>query len=192
MGCEVLEELLGLECAEAEPGTLLIREQGHQPGGPLAGKPYWVLEAREVPTIETPQEMLNHWGVFVTSQAAVDDAGVKITAAMAAEEQELTQKVAAMGITVTEPTKEEIAQGEPQTGRHLFEVELGQRVEPERLELPVNGEYQPVQRLQRVVAFEPAQDIAVGQVRQRRGWPRHIGRGCNPRQRTRQLVRRLG
>jgi hypothetical protein len=59
------EELLGLECAEPEPGTLMVRERGHQPGGPLAGKPYWVLEAREVPAIETPQEMLNHWGVFV-------------------------------------------------------------------------------------------------------------------------------
>ena len=45
-------------------------------------------------------------------QAAVDDATVKITAAMAAEEDELTQKVAAMGITVTVPTKEEVAQGE--------------------------------------------------------------------------------
>src|SRR5947199_268916 len=64
------EELLGLECVEAEPGTLLIREQGHQPGGPLAGTPYWVLEAREVPTIETPQAMPNPWGVFVSSQAA--------------------------------------------------------------------------------------------------------------------------
>jgi catechol 2,3-dioxygenase-like lactoylglutathione lyase family enzyme len=74
------EELLGLECVEPEPGTLLIREQGHQPGGALAGRPYWVLEARQVPTIETPQEMLNHWGVFVTSQAAVDDAFEKINA----------------------------------------------------------------------------------------------------------------
>ena len=74
------EELLGLECVEAEPGVLLMREQGHQQGGPLAGKPYWVLEAREVPTIEMPQEMLNHWGVFVTSQAAVDDAFEKINA----------------------------------------------------------------------------------------------------------------
>ena len=68
------EELLGLECVEPEKGTLLIREGGHQPGGPLAGKPYWVLEAREVATVEVPQEMLNHWGVFVTSQAAVDAA----------------------------------------------------------------------------------------------------------------------
>ena len=42
------EELLGLECVEPEQGTLLVREAGHQPGGPLAGRPYWVLEAREV------------------------------------------------------------------------------------------------------------------------------------------------
>ncbi len=39
------EELLGLECVEPEMGVLLVRENGHQPGGPLAGKPYWVLEA---------------------------------------------------------------------------------------------------------------------------------------------------
>ena len=58
----------------------LIREGGHQPGGPLAGKPYWVLEAREVATVEVPQEMLNHWGVFVTSQAAVDAAFEKVNA----------------------------------------------------------------------------------------------------------------
>ena len=45
-------------------------------------------------------------------QAAVDDAGVKITAAMADEEESLTQKLAAQGIVVTVPTKEEVAQGE--------------------------------------------------------------------------------
>ena len=45
-------------------------------------------------------------------QAAVDDAGVKITAAMAEEEDALTQKLAAQGIVVTVPTKEEVAQGE--------------------------------------------------------------------------------
>mgnify|MGYP003455671943 CR=1 FL=1 len=72
------EELLGLECGSPEQGTLLIREAGHQPGGPLAGKPYWVLEAREVAKVEVPQEMLNHWGVFVTSQAAVDAAFEKV------------------------------------------------------------------------------------------------------------------
>ena len=45
-------------------------------------------------------------------QAAVDDAAVKITAAMAEEEDSLTQKLAAGGIVVTIPTKEEVAQGE--------------------------------------------------------------------------------
>lgn len=74
------EALLGLECVEAEPGVLLVREQGHQPGGALHGKPYWVLEAHAVPTIEVPQEMLNHWGVFVPSQAAVDAAYEKAEA----------------------------------------------------------------------------------------------------------------
>jgi catechol 2,3-dioxygenase-like lactoylglutathione lyase family enzyme len=74
------EELLGLECVAPEKGTLLIRENGHQPGGALAGQPYWVLEAREVAAVEVPQEMLNHWGVFVTSQAAVDAAFEKVNA----------------------------------------------------------------------------------------------------------------
>ena len=45
-----------------------------------AGEPYWVLEAREVAQVEVPQEMLNHWGVFVSSQAAVDEAFEKISA----------------------------------------------------------------------------------------------------------------
>ena len=74
------EELLGLECVEPESGTLLVREGGHQPGGPLAGKPYWVLEAHEVAKVEVPHEMLKHWGVFVTSQGAVDAAFEKVNA----------------------------------------------------------------------------------------------------------------
>jgi len=59
---------------------VLIRERGHQPGQKLAGQPYWVLEAREVAEVAVPQEMLNHWGVFVSSQAAVDEAFEKINA----------------------------------------------------------------------------------------------------------------
>jgi catechol 2,3-dioxygenase-like lactoylglutathione lyase family enzyme len=74
------EALLGLECVEPEKGVLLIRERGHKPGEKLAGQPYWVLEAREVTEIAVPQEMLNHWGVFVSSQAAVDEAFEKISA----------------------------------------------------------------------------------------------------------------
>ena len=74
------ESLLGLECVEPEKGVLLIRERGHRPGEKLAGQPYWVLEAHEVASVEVPQEMLNHWGVFVTSQAAVDEAYEKVNA----------------------------------------------------------------------------------------------------------------
>jgi catechol 2,3-dioxygenase-like lactoylglutathione lyase family enzyme len=74
------EALLGLECVEPEKGTLLIREHGHRPGEKLAGQPYWVLEAHQVDTVEVPQEMLNHWGVAVPSQAAVDQAYEKVNA----------------------------------------------------------------------------------------------------------------
>lgn len=74
------EDLLGLECVEPEPGLMLVREAGHGPGGPLAGKPYWVLEVRQVPKVEIPQEMFNHWGVAVSSQAAVDEAFQKVSA----------------------------------------------------------------------------------------------------------------
>jgi hypothetical protein len=74
------EDILNLDCVEPEKGVLLIRERGHEPGGKLAGQPYWVLEAREVAEVAVPQEMLNHWGVFVSSQAAVDEAFEKINA----------------------------------------------------------------------------------------------------------------
>src|SRR5215475_12741150 len=74
------EDLLGLECVVPEKGVLLIRERGHKPGEKLAGQPYWVLEAHEVANVEVPQEMLNHWGVSVSSQAAVDAAYEKVNA----------------------------------------------------------------------------------------------------------------
>src|SRR5215510_11533773 len=63
-------------------GTFVTTDikRGHKPGEKLAGQPYWVLEARQVPEVIVPQEMLNHWGVFVTSQAAVDDAFEKVSA----------------------------------------------------------------------------------------------------------------
>ena len=68
------EELLGLECVRHEKDALLVRERGHRPGEEKAGQPYWVLEYREVPEIAVPQEMLNHWGVELSSQAEVDQA----------------------------------------------------------------------------------------------------------------------
>ncbi len=74
------ESLLGLECVQPGKGVLFIRERGHRAGEPRAHEPYWVLEAREVAEIAVPQEMLNHWGVFVSSQAAVDAAYDKVNA----------------------------------------------------------------------------------------------------------------
>ena len=74
------EGILNLDCVEPEKGVLLIRERGHKPGEKLAGQPYWVLEAHEVANVEVPQEMLDHWGVSVPSQAAVDAAYEKVNA----------------------------------------------------------------------------------------------------------------
>ena len=68
------EELIGLEVVQHEPDALLVRENGHQKGGKHDGKPYWVLEIRLVDEVANPQEMLNHWGVELSSQADVDRA----------------------------------------------------------------------------------------------------------------------
>ncbi len=70
----LFEEVLDLECVRFERDALLVRERGHRPGEARAAEPYWVLEVREVPVIANPQAMLNHWGVFVSSQGNVDRA----------------------------------------------------------------------------------------------------------------------
>ena len=75
------EEVLNLECVEPSRGKLLIREKGHKPGEALHGQSYWVLEAEEAPEVLVEQEMLNHWGVAVPSQAAVDEAYERVSAA---------------------------------------------------------------------------------------------------------------
>ena len=74
------EEAFDMECVEPAKGLMYVREKGHQPGGPKQGKPYWVLEVREVATVDVPQEMLNHWGFEASSQAAVDEAYQKLNA----------------------------------------------------------------------------------------------------------------
>jgi catechol 2,3-dioxygenase-like lactoylglutathione lyase family enzyme len=68
----LFEEVLDLETVRYAPDAIYVRERGHRPGEPYAGQPYLVLDVREVPVIENPQAMLNHWGVFVASQTAVD------------------------------------------------------------------------------------------------------------------------
>ena len=70
----MFEEVLDLECVRYERDALLVRERGHNAGELRAGEPYWVLEVREVSVIANPQAMLNHWGVFVSSQGNVDRA----------------------------------------------------------------------------------------------------------------------
>ena len=77
------EEVFGMECVEPAKGTMFVREKGHRPGEAKHGKPYWVLEVREVETVEVPQEMLNHWGFEAPSQAAVDEAYQKLNAGKA-------------------------------------------------------------------------------------------------------------
>ena len=57
-------------CARQGPPTRL----------PKHGKPYWVLEVREVAETPVGQEMLNHWDFEVASQATVDEAYEKLSA----------------------------------------------------------------------------------------------------------------
>lgn len=77
------EEAFDMECVEPAKGLMYVREKGHRPGEPKHGKPYWVLEVREVVNVEVPQEMLNHWGFEAQSQAAVDEAYQKLNSSKA-------------------------------------------------------------------------------------------------------------
>jgi catechol 2,3-dioxygenase-like lactoylglutathione lyase family enzyme len=74
------EEAFDMECVEPEKGLMYVRERGHRPGEARHGTPYWVLEVREVETVEVPQEMLNHWGFDAPSQAAIDEAYANLSA----------------------------------------------------------------------------------------------------------------
>jgi catechol 2,3-dioxygenase-like lactoylglutathione lyase family enzyme len=76
----LFEEVLDLETVRYAPDAIYVRERGHRPGEPLAGEPYFVLDVCEVPAIEHPQGMFNHWGVMVESQSAVDLAYEALTA----------------------------------------------------------------------------------------------------------------
>ena len=73
------EEVMDMECVEPEKGLMYVRDKGYSPGGAKHGKPYWVLEVRERPQVEVPQEMLNHWGFEAPDQAAVDHAFERLT-----------------------------------------------------------------------------------------------------------------
>ena len=68
------EELLGFECVRYARDGLLIRGPGDHPNGHRAGGPYWVIDVREVATLDDPQNVLNHWGLDVPTHEAVDQA----------------------------------------------------------------------------------------------------------------------
>ena len=69
-----------MECVEPSEGPDVCARERASAGEAKHGKPYWVLEVREVANVEVPQEMLNHWGFEAPSQAAVDEAYQKLNA----------------------------------------------------------------------------------------------------------------
>ena len=74
----MLEGAFGLECVRPAADVLYARDRGFGPGGDRRGTPYWVLEIRQKDEVPVEQEMLNHWGMGAPSEAAVDEAYVKL------------------------------------------------------------------------------------------------------------------
>ncbi len=60
-------EFCGLETVRHKPNGLLLRDGRHR-----LGRPYWYIEVIQRDTIERPQHMLNHWGIDLKDDAAVD------------------------------------------------------------------------------------------------------------------------
>lgn len=61
------EEFCGLETVRHRHDGLLIRDGTHRTGGA-----YWYLEVVQRDTVERPQHVLNHWGIDLEDEAAVD------------------------------------------------------------------------------------------------------------------------
>ena len=72
------EEGLGFECVRVAADRMLVRGPDAAVGG--GGERHWVLEVREVEGVERRQTMLNHWGVYVASEAEVDRAHAALLA----------------------------------------------------------------------------------------------------------------
>ena len=70
------EDVLELETVEGDAETLFAsdRRTGRN------GKPFWVLEVRQVESIANPQAMLNHWGITLDTLDAVHQAHARVTA----------------------------------------------------------------------------------------------------------------
>jgi len=59
------EEFLGLDCTSIAPDQLRLRLRAPTVEG-------CVIEVHQVGTIDRPQNLLNHWGIDVSSRADVD------------------------------------------------------------------------------------------------------------------------
>lgn len=62
------EEFLGFETVRHKPNALLLRDRtlGH------SENPYWYIEVEQRDSIDNPQHVLNHWGIDLEDEAAVD------------------------------------------------------------------------------------------------------------------------
>ena len=62
------EEVLGFHCVKVSDDVMYCRQRTVRNGD----DPYWVLEVHSAPSNPTPQRMMNHWGIWVPSNADVD------------------------------------------------------------------------------------------------------------------------
>ena len=72
----LLEEAFGMECVATAPDRMLARHRGDR-----GSASYWILEVRQVDSVEHPQKMINHWGFEAASQDDVE----RIHAVLAAD-----------------------------------------------------------------------------------------------------------
>lgn len=62
------KEFCGFETVRHRPDALLLRDGNHRYGD----HPYWYIEVVQRDVIERPQHVLNHWGLDLADEAAVD------------------------------------------------------------------------------------------------------------------------
>ncbi|QJU58170.1 VOC family protein [Sphingomonas sp. AP4-R1] len=86
-------EFFGMECVQYAPGRMLARDRRSKYLMTRTAHDFFVLDVLQVPSIERPQAMVNHWGFSVGSEVEVD----RVRAAALARGEEL-------GIKTIHPT----------------------------------------------------------------------------------------
>ena len=76
------EDFFGFECVEYAPGRMLLRDRRAKYLMEQGARDFFVIDVREVETIERPQKMLNHWGFSVSSPEEVNRIHGKLKAEM--------------------------------------------------------------------------------------------------------------